>query len=123
MRHFAKSGMSIMLCALVLLGSLRAQSTNNYSTLVNFNTNGLQISRFDSVAVAIDSHGSEIAYFNGVFYLYGTNYGCGYEWGNPTTPFCGFKVYTTKDLVNWIDRGFLLMSERRFGSHVVMEED
>ncbi|HEV7926658.1 MAG TPA: glycosyl hydrolase, partial [Verrucomicrobiae bacterium] len=79
----------------------------DHSTLVNFNTNGLQVTRFDSVAAAIDAHDGEIAYFDGVFYLYGTSYDCGYEWGNKDAPFCGFKVYSSKDLVNWTDKGFL----------------
>jgi hypothetical protein len=103
-----------MLCAQTLTLATPAASTNtpapvlpNSSTLVNFNTNHLQITRFDSVAAAIDAHDGEIAYFNGIFYLYGTCYDCGYEWGNKTAPFCGFKAYTSKDLVNWTDQGFL----------------
>jgi hypothetical protein len=79
----------------------------DHSTLVNFNTNGLQVTRFDSVAAAIDAHDGEIAYFDGLFYLYGTSYNCGYEWGNKGAPFCGFKAYISKDLVNWTDKGFL----------------
>jgi hypothetical protein len=123
MRHFTMLGISVMLCALVPLGILSAQTNNaksfdtdtnkimgaikDHSTLVNFNTNGLQVTRFDSVAAAIDAHDGEIAYFDGVFYLYGTSYDCGYEWGNKNASFCGFKAYTSKDMVNWTDKGFL----------------
>jgi len=123
MRHFSKFGIAVFCCALIPSGILRAQSPGtvapgvpaekaagtpkNQSTLINFNAQGLQLTRFDSVAAAIDAHDGEIAYFDGTFYLYGTSYDCGYEWGNPAAPFCGFKVYTSKDLVNWTDRGFL----------------
>ncbi len=78
-----------------------------HSTLVNLNAKGLQVTRFDSIAAAIDAHDGEIALFDGVYYLYGTSYDCGYEWGNPNAPFCGFKVYSSRDLVNWTDKGFL----------------
>ena len=84
------------------------QSTaSNSGAIVNFDSKGRQITRFDSAAAAIDAHDGEIALFDGVYYLYGTSYDCGYEWGNKTSPFCGFKCYSSRDLVNWADRGFL----------------
>jgi len=79
----------------------------NFSTIRNYTKKGLQVTRFDSAAAAIDAHDGEIALFDGVYYLYGTSYDCGYEWGIKEAPFCGFKTYTSKDLVNWTDRGFL----------------
>jgi hypothetical protein len=98
-----------MFFALVLPGRIQAQTTNRISTLVNFNTKGLQITRFDSVAAAIDARDGGIAYFNGVFYLYGTSYGCGYQWGSKGSPFCGFKAFSSKDLVNWTAGGGVLI--------------
>lgn len=91
----------------LLVSSINLAAQQNTAALVNFNPNGSQAVRFDSVAAAIDAHDGEIAQFDGVFYLYGTSYDCGYEWGNPNAPFCGFKAYSSKDLVNWTDRGFL----------------
>jgi hypothetical protein len=79
----------------------------NHSIIVNFNQRGNQITRFDSATAAIDAHDGEIALFNGVYYLYGTSYDCGFEWGNKASSFCGFKTYSSDDLVNWTDRGFL----------------
>ncbi|MGN6178360.1 MAG: hypothetical protein ACTHNW_04225, partial [Mucilaginibacter sp.] len=61
--------------------------------------------KFSQLGDAIDAHDGEIAYFNGTYYLYGTSYGCGFEWGHKDAPFCGFKVYTSKDLINWTDKG------------------
>lgn len=77
------------------------------SVIKNFNQNGDQLTRFCAVGNAIDAHDGEIAYFDGIYYLYGTSYNCGFEWGNKAAPFCGFKTYSSKDLVNWTDRGFL----------------
>ena len=122
MRLFTTFGIIIMLCASIPLEifaqtgkskspavetSTATGSLNNYSTLVNFNSKGLQVTRFDAMAAAIDAHDGEIALFEGIYYLYGTSYDCGYEWGNKSAPFCGFKSYSSKDLVNWSDRGFL----------------
>ena len=77
------------------------------SQIINFNKKGNQLVRFDALGDAVDAHDGEIAQFNGVYYLYGTSYDCGYEWGNKEAPFCGFKVYASKDLKNWEDKGFL----------------
>ncbi|MFD0763257.1 family 43 glycosylhydrolase [Mucilaginibacter lutimaris] len=73
----------------------------------NFDKEGRQLIRLSKAGDAIDAHDGEIAQFNGVYYLYGTSYDCGFEWGNKGAPFCGFKVYSSKDLVNWIDKGYL----------------
>lgn len=77
------------------------------SQIKNFNINGGQITRFSTVGNAVDAHDGEIAYFGDTYYLYGTSYDCGFQWGNKGAPFCGFKVYSSKDLNNWADRGYL----------------
>jgi len=84
-----------------------AENEKKHSVLVNFNDKGQQVTRFDSFGAAVDAHDGEIALFDGVYYLYGTSYDCGYEWQTPGAPFCGFKVYSSPDLVNWTDEGFL----------------
>lgn len=81
-----------------------AQTT---SAIVNFNKQQEQTIRFSTAGAAVDAHDGEIAYFNGTYYLYGTSYGCGFEWGKKDAPFCGFKVYTSTDLSQWTDKGFL----------------
>jgi hypothetical protein len=75
--------------------------------IANFDKQGNQVIRYSNVGDAIDAHDGEIALFNGTYYLYGTSYDCGFEWGNKNAPFCGFKAYTSKDMLNWTDRGFL----------------
>ena len=85
MKDFTIFGISALLCVSVTPVTLNAHSNNGksnaldankatsalkeHSTLVNFNTNGLQITPFDSVAPAIDTHDGEIAYFDEIFYL------------------------------------------------------
>ncbi|PUZ25545.1 hypothetical protein DCC81_14785 [Chitinophaga parva] len=73
----------------------------------NFDNNGHKMIRFSKTGDAIDAHDGEIAQFNGVYYLYGTSYDCGFQWGNKAAPFCGFKVYTSTDLETWTDKGYL----------------
>ncbi|PWV46130.1 family 43 glycosylhydrolase [Chitinophaga sp. S165] len=73
----------------------------------NFSASGQQITKFDHAGNAVDAHDGMIAYFNGTYYLYGTSYDCGFEWNNKIAPFCGFKVYSSKDLASWKDEGFL----------------
>lgn len=76
-------------------------------TLVNFDSQGNKMVRFDTDGHAIDSHGGEIRRFEDTYYLYGENYVCGFEWKNAASPFCGFKVYSSTNLVEWEDRGYL----------------
>jgi hypothetical protein len=77
------------------------------TTLKNFDDKGNQVTRFSTIGEAIDAHDGEIAFFEGVYYLYGTSYGCGFQWGTKDAPFCGFKTYSSTDMVHWTDRGVL----------------
>ncbi|MEU4250243.1 family 43 glycosylhydrolase [Amycolatopsis sp. NPDC026612] len=77
------------------------------TTVTTFDAQGNQVVRFDTEGNAVDAHDGEIALFGGTYYLYGTSYDCGFAWQATTSPFCGFKVYTSPDLVHWTDRGRL----------------
>jgi Glycosyl hydrolases family 43 len=77
------------------------------TTVTNFDSAGNQAVRFDVRGNAVDAHDGEISVFGGTYYLYGTAYDCGYRWQVSGTPFCGFKVYSSSDLVHWADRGYL----------------
>jgi hypothetical protein len=87
--------------------SAGAASTGTTSTLVNFNSSGQQVVRFDTNGNAIDAHDGQLARFGNTYYLYGTSYNCGYRW-QINSSFCGFKVYSSPDLVHWTDRGFVV---------------
>jgi hypothetical protein len=77
------------------------------STVTNFDSSGNQVVRFNTRGNGVDAHDGHIAVFGGVYYLYGTAYDCGYQWNTDASPFCGFKVYSSPDLVHWADRGYL----------------
>jgi glycosyl hydrolase family 43 len=77
------------------------------STLVNFNSSGQQVVRFDTNGNAVDAHDGQLARFGDTYYLYGTSYDCGYRW-QINSSFCGFKVYSSTDLAHWTDRGFVV---------------
>ncbi|MFC0515597.1 family 43 glycosylhydrolase [Mucilaginibacter angelicae] len=94
----------ILLSLLAIIFTARFASAQS---IKNFGNNGRQITKFDNLGNAVDAHDGEIALFNGVYYLYGTSYDCGFEWGNKTAPFCGFKTYSSTDLQHWTDRGFM----------------
>jgi hypothetical protein len=94
-----------LLALLILL--VLISCTPASAQIKNFNSEGKQITRFSTLGDVVDAHDGEIAYFDGTYYLYGTSYDCGFQWGNKTAPFCGFKSYSSEDMVNWTDRGFL----------------
>jgi hypothetical protein len=78
-----------------------------YQTTIT-NTDGAgQVVRFDTAGNAVDAHDGDLAFFGGVYYLYGTSYDCGYQLRVDGAPFCGFKVYSSPDLVHWTDKGYL----------------
>ncbi|SDD19343.1 Glycosyl hydrolases family 43 [Mucilaginibacter pineti] len=105
-RHYTIAFVFIM-CTYFAPQCANAQTNAKANTVTNFDKDGKQVTRFSTVGDAIDAHDGEIALFNGVYYLYGTSYDCGFEWGNKNAPFCGFKSYSSTDMVNWKDRGFL----------------
>ncbi|MFB7862878.1 hypothetical protein [Streptomyces sp. NPDC056069] len=42
----------------------------------------------------VDLHDGQIVRFGHTYYMYGSMYGCGFEWYAPPTPWCGFGVST-----------------------------
>jgi hypothetical protein len=75
--------------------------------LSNFDSRGLPTVRFDIQGHAIDAHDGQLRLFGQTYYLYGTSYDCGFVWRGMGAPFCGFKAYSSPDLVHWTDRGTL----------------
>lgn len=74
-------------------------------TINNHDAAGNQFSRFDVDGNSLDAHDGGLYLFGDTYYLYGTSYSCGYQYTINST-FCGFKVYSTQDLVHWTDKGF-----------------
>ncbi|SHL53319.1 hypothetical protein SAMN05443637_13527 [Pseudonocardia thermophila] len=46
----------------------------------------------------VDLHDGTVLRHGDTYYLYGTMYGCGFHWGDPGTPWCGFGVSTAPSL-------------------------
>jgi hypothetical protein len=100
----------VLLLALLLgfgLATPATASTDTTSTVVNFDTSGNQLTRYDVLGNAVDAHDGEIHQFGNTYYLYGTSYNCGYTWQTKGAPFCGFKSYSSTDLIHWTDNGLL----------------
>ncbi|MEV6598595.1 family 43 glycosylhydrolase [Actinoplanes sp. NPDC051346] len=76
-------------------------------TVVNSDVNGAQVSRFDVDGNALDAHDGSIVQVGDLYYLYGTSYSCGYRY-TQNSSFCGYKVYSSPDLVHWTDRGYVV---------------
>ncbi len=95
------------MCGLAALTVPQAARAAVSPTITNFDGAGHQISRFDVDGNALDAHDGQIALFSGTYYLYGTSYDCGYQYQHNAT-FCGFKVYSSPDLVHWTDRGMVV---------------
>lgn len=76
--------------------------------LVNFDAAGNPLVRFDVDGDQVDLHGGEIHRFGETYYWYGETYGCGFQWQHKEpNPFCGFRVYSSRNLTDWKDRGLL----------------
>ena len=89
--------------ALVIATPASAQAPFS-PTIVNGDERGATI-RFDVDGNAIDAHDGEIQRVGNRYFLYGTSYGCGNEWQRPGSPFCGFRSYSSTDLVHFKDEG------------------
>jgi hypothetical protein len=63
--------------------------------------------RKDDMGRPIDAHDGEIQHFGNRYYLYGTEYGCGFRWNDKKSPFCGFVAYSSSDLAHWHAEGKL----------------
>ena len=112
-------------CMAATIGLLvpASASAATTSTLVNFNSSGQQVVRFDTNGNAVDAHDGMMARFGDTYYLYGTSYDCGYRWQINST-FCGFKVYSSPDMVHWTDRGYVVQPYQCgdcFRPHVVYD--
>lgn len=55
--------------------------------------------------MGVDAHDPHLLQVGSTYYLYGTSYDCGFRLSDPNSPWCGFRTYTSTDLVHWQDRG------------------
>ena len=90
----------------IVLPSCSAESRVDV-TITNSDATGNQVSRFDVDGNSLDVHDGSILQVGGMYYLYGTSYECGYKY-TQNANFCGFKAYSSPDLVHFTDRGFIV---------------
>jgi hypothetical protein len=99
--------LALVLLASAAVGVCPRPAAAETVTIVNSDAGGGQVSRFDVDGNALDAHDGSLLRVGGVFYLYGTSYACGYRYQQNST-FCGFKAYSSPDLVHWTDRGYIV---------------
>jgi len=63
------------------------------------------VPKLDTAGQQLDAHEGTIVRFVGVYYMIGNTYGCGYQWIKEPTPWCGFRTYSSTDLVHWTNLG------------------
>jgi hypothetical protein len=105
-------GLAMFACLMLAVSIFFAHPTPAHadgvnSTIVNFDSSGNQVTLYDTQGNAVDAHDGMIASFGSLYYLYGTSYNCGYIWQSNSN-FCGFKVYSSPDLVHWTDQGYVV---------------
>lgn len=61
---------------------------------------------FDTVGARLDAHDGRIVQdpTTGVLWLFGTSYGCGFRFNEPS-PYCGVRVYRSTDAQHWTPAG------------------
>lgn len=79
----------------------------------NFDAQCFPMIRRDTSGAVLDAHEATIEVFEGRYYLYGTSFGCGFVWQRAGTPFCGFRSYSSPDMIHWTDNGPLFDATTR----------
>lgn len=61
----------------------------------------------DTTGTVLDAHEGTIVYDAGQYWMVGNTYSCdgGYEWIHRASAWCGFRTYSSPDLVHWTNRG------------------
>lgn len=89
--------MRAFLAVLLALVPLAAQAD---ITLTNYLSSGQQISRYDTDNNLMDAKAGTILQVGSTFYKYGDSQDCGFQW-KVDSPWCGFKIYSSTDLIVW----------------------
>lgn len=109
-------GLSLLVGALTCLVACRASPTNcvdgdagvaEGAVSANFDAKCYPLLRNDDEGKRLDAHEANIQVFEGLYYLYGTSFSCGFVWQKPGSPFCGFRSYRSRDMTHWQDNGLL----------------
>jgi hypothetical protein len=90
----------LILSALLMLAATVANADITIRNFNGFSTGTVAtVMKYDDGNNAVDAHdGMILQGQDGVYYLLGTSYSCGFEYLNASTNFCGFNVYSSTDL-------------------------
>jgi hypothetical protein len=91
-----------------LLGTGSAPVVNSDASVTNIAIPSGTIRIF-----GIDAHDGDLKQIDGKYYLYGTSYGCGFQWGGPS-PYCGVRIFTSTDLTQWSGGGYAFNADTSF---------
>ena len=84
-----------------------ATPVNLQITIQNFDSSGNTVAKVDTDGNVLDIHEPYLTSFEGIYYLYGTSMACGSLASSPTSQWCGDRVYSSTDLLHWVNRGLL----------------
>ena len=107
--------LALVLLAVVLLAACGVENMPAHSALIINGGGGKPIAKLDAAGKQLDAHEGAMVYADGRYWMVGNTYGCGYQWIHAKTPWCGFRVYSSPDLVSWTDLG-LAFDPARFQS-------
>lgn len=103
----ALSPWRLLLLTVLLMLSLAVQAQGGPAMRVHIENGPPGTARVDDEGKPIDAHDGQIQRFGDRYYLYGTQYGCGFVWNDKKSPFCGFVSYSSTDLTHWHAEGAL----------------
>ena len=93
---------------LVFIALLWALPAHADVTIVNFDNmgDGDEVTKYDTAGNIMDAHAGRVVQVGTTFYLYGESYSCGFRVFFASA-WCGFKVYSSPDLIVWTYVGYL----------------
>lgn len=99
------------LAALLFAVALAASPASAAVTITNFNGAGTgnvdQITHRDQNNSALEFHDGSLLQVGSTIYAYMSDHSCGWVYSTTSAPWCGVRVYSTTDLVNWTSLGVL----------------
>lgn len=92
-------------CADAVTDCVTVDAGSGEQVTANFDAQCFPMIRSDVSGAVLDAHEATIEVYDGQYYLYGTAFGCGFVWQRAGTPFCGFRSYSSRDMIHWTDNG------------------
>lgn len=98
------------LFAAITLVACSSNGSNRFKTQISISQGTEQ--PFEPVVMHLDAHDGGLTQFQGTFFVYGTSYNCGFEFGILGTRFCGISIYSSTNLRDWQLVGLAFNAQR-----------